>query len=328
MGVRKTESRLPQGLQASDLGEAVVATDGRCALVSCITGPLVEKRENLYVAFVTDAGLAASAASYEWTFTLDSGTPVVQTTAFGEMAFSPPSTGILTIVLRITDAGNAEQATLKLRQEVGPLNEDLETMIAANIDKPGPAVSNIDVVREVVNDHNPYYNEVSLKTPEPDTVFRDFLFGMTNDGALKKTAADRKLQMDTVAASINTDETDFANSVAGGLGVCNVRMLLAVMLLPPMAIPFTELPEPATQNMVADQQIRQKLAELPEPDRIDLFNHVRFPKLNIKLCGQILEALRDRFFSGTSFNDVLTKMSGAMGDWILLNYKKGPLHRN
>ena len=73
MAVRKTETRIPTGLVASDLGESFVAADGRCALVSFITSPLAVNRENTYVVFVTDAGLAAQAHSFEWSFSENGG---------------------------------------------------------------------------------------------------------------------------------------------------------------------------------------------------------------------------------------------------------------
>jgi hypothetical protein len=41
MGVRKTESRIPANFKPEDLGQAVVAADGRCALVSAITFPII-----------------------------------------------------------------------------------------------------------------------------------------------------------------------------------------------------------------------------------------------------------------------------------------------
>ena len=68
MAVRRTESRLPAAFQASDLGEAIVAPDGRCALISFTTAPITVTRQNTYVLFVTDPGLAGSAHSYEWSF--------------------------------------------------------------------------------------------------------------------------------------------------------------------------------------------------------------------------------------------------------------------
>jgi hypothetical protein len=55
---------------------------------------------------------------------------------------------------------------------------------------------------------------------------------------------------------------------------------------------------------------------------------VRFPKSNITLCGRLLEALRNRYFSGTNFNDVLTGMSGTRAHWITRHYLEGPLVRS
>src|SRR5262245_36231503 len=118
MAVRKTESRVPANFQPSDLGQAVVASDGRCALVSFIPSPLVVNRENVYVVFVTDAALASSAQSFEWSFTENGGAPNTQTTEHGEFSYSPQSTGSLNLTLRILGAGNAEQASLALAQDV------------------------------------------------------------------------------------------------------------------------------------------------------------------------------------------------------------------
>ena len=86
MTVRKTENRIPANFQAADLGEASVASDGRSALISFVTTPLVVSRENIYVAFVTDQTLSASAASFEWSVTENGGTPQVQTTDQGEFS--------------------------------------------------------------------------------------------------------------------------------------------------------------------------------------------------------------------------------------------------
>lgn len=328
MSVRKTESRIPQGLQPSDLGEAVVSLDGKCSLISFIMAPLAVARENMYVVFVTDPALASSTASFEWSFIEGSRPPIVKTSEIGQLAYTPLTEGFLSLKVRLLDGGSSEVASLSLTQEIGPLNVVLEEMIAKAVDKPGPTVSNVEVIREVVNDHNPYYKDVPLKTPESGNSFLNFLFSMTNDGVLQRSSAERKSQLELVANSINNGETDFVSAIGSGLGVCGLRMLLLTMLLSPSLLPYQELPDPTDKNMIADAQIRQKLAALSESDRIDLFNVIRFPKTNIKACGQVLEALRDRFFSGVNFNDVLTKMSGAMGDWILLNYKKGPLHRS
>lgn len=328
MGVRKTESRLPAGLKSADLGEAVDSADGRCCLISFITAPLAATRENTYIVFVTDGTLAASIDSFEWSFSIDGGAPDLQTTDAGQIVYTPPSEGFLTVKLRLLDTGNTEQASLSLTQQIGPLNAELEALIADATGKPGPGMGNPDVLRELVNDHNPYYMNVPLKTPEAGDAFSQFLFSTVIDGALETKQDKRNYLLDQVAASINNNETDFAAAIAPGLGVAKIRMVLVGMLLPPAPVPFTELPDAGSENAAADEQLRQQLAAMSEEDRIDLFNKLRFPKTNILLCGNLLEALRDKFFNGVGFEDVLRKMSGSMSDWIILNYNKGPLHRN
>jgi hypothetical protein len=325
--VRKTESRIPANFQASDLGEAVVAGDGRCALVSFITSPLVVGRENNYVVFVTDTTLASSAQSFEWAFTENGGAPETHTTEDGEISYSPKAAGRLDLAVRILGSGNTEQAALSLVQEVAALNVELETLIGDAQNQPGPGVSNPDVARELINDHNPYYQSVALQTPEEGDAFQQFVFGMVFDGALQRTVAERKRHLDELAASLNNQGADFATLVAKGAGVCGIRITLLAMILPAL-LNFTELPEPFNQRVVADEQLRQTLAALSEENRIDLFNLVRFPKSNITLCGRILEALRDRYFAGTNFKDVMTGMSGTRALWIVKNFMMGPLLRS
>lgn len=327
MPVRKTENRIPANFQASDLGEAVVAGDGRCALVSFVTSPLVVGRENVYVAFVTDAALASSAQSFEWSFTENADPPDTHTTGHGEFAYSPRSTGQLSLTVRILGPGNAEQASLSFTQQIVELNVELETLILGAQNQPGPAVSNPEAARELINDHNPYYQGVTLRTPEEGDGFQRCVFSMVFDGALQRTAVQRKRHLAELAASLNDQEGDFATLTAKGAGVCGVRLPLLAMTLPGM-LAFTELPEPFNQRAAADEELRQALAALSEENRIDLFNLVRFPKTNITLCGRILEALRDRFFSGANFDDVLTGMSGARALWLVKNFATGPLRRS
>jgi hypothetical protein len=326
MTVRKTENRIPANFQASDLGEASVAVDGRCALVSFVTSPLVVGRENAYVVFVTDATLAASAESFEWSFTENGGAPQVQTTDHGEISYTPTSTGSVSLAVRILDAGNNEQARLSLEQEVVSANVELEALIADAQNQPGPGVANPDVARELINDHNPYYQNVAPQALEPGDAFQRFVFTMVFDGALKRTAPDRKQHLADLADSLNNQGSDFATLAGKGAGVSGIHLTLLAMTLPGM-LDFTELPEPADQRAVADEQLRQSLAALDEEKRIDLFNLVRFPKSSIVQCARIMEALRDRYFPGTNFNDVLSGMSGTRAQWIVRQFTEGPLIR-
>jgi hypothetical protein len=109
------------------------------------------------------------------------------------------------------------------------------------------------VARELINDHNPYYQNVALQTPESGDAFQQFLFGVVFDGALQRTAADRKQHLASLAESLNDGGADFAALVARGSGVTGLRLPLLAMTLPSM-LDFTELPEAEDQRMLADEQ--------------------------------------------------------------------------
>lgn len=328
MPLRKTETRIPDGFAATDLGEAFVAADGKCALVSFITSPLVVNRENTYVVFVTDAGLAAQADSFEWSFTENGGTPTTQSTEVGETFYSPVSTGILSTSVRILDGSSTEQANLAMTQAITSLNPGLEAFIAAAGDQPGPGASDPDVSRELVNDLNPYYQAVTLPTPEAGDAFQQFVFSMTMTGASERTPDVRKQLVEDLAQALDSAATDdFTTLTAEGVGACGIRLQLLAMMPPTGAplLPWTELPQAASQNAYADEQLRQKLAASDASTLIDLFNLARFPKSNITQCGRILAALRDHYFSGASFSDVLTGMSGTRAYWIVMHFNQGPV---
>lgn len=329
MGVRKTESRIPANFQAGDLGEAVASADGRCTLVSFINSPLVVNRENVYILFVTDPGLAAAAQTFKWTFTENGGTPDVQTIQIGELPYLPKVTGTLSVSVRILGAGNAEQANVEMSQDVVKPNAELEDLIINSTNVPGAGLGNPDVARELVNDHNPYYQGVQLQTPESGDGFKRFVFSMVYDGALERSPAHRKEHLDQLAASLNGGAGDFTALTAGGIGASGIRLALLTMTLDNSpALPWTELPEATSQRALADEELREKLTALDENTRIDLFNLARFPKSNITQCGRILESLRNRYFSRANFNDVLTGMSGTRAFWIRRHFKEGPIQHS
>src|SRR5262249_15056673 len=114
---------------------------------------------------------------------------------------------------------------------------------------------------------------------------------------------------------------------ATGAGVTNLRLHLLAMTLSSM-LDFTELPAGNDERALAEEQLRQSLAALDEDKRVDLFNLVRFPKSNIAQCARIIESLRDRYFPGTNFNDVLSGMSGVRAQFILGQFTDGPIVRS
>lgn len=332
MAARKSESRIPTGFQASDLGQAVVAADGRCALVSFITSPLVIDRQNIYALFVMDPALAAAAHTFEWKFVETEGAAETDVTQEGQISYRPQTVGGLNVTVRILDIGGTEASKVTLDQEILPLNKELETRIWSKQSEPGPLVGNTDVARELVNDHNPYYQGVAPKAAEEGDAFRQLVFGLVNNGALNCALLERERQINKVAASLNGDDYDFPNLIGSGIGVCGIRLPLLAMTLPESAgsntfVKWTELPERAVERSLAVSRLLQACADLAQPVRIDLFNLLRFPKSNIAQCGRLVELLRDRFFPGTPFQDIITGMSGTRANWIVKNFREGPLQR-
>jgi hypothetical protein len=330
MPVRKTENRIPANFQASDLGEAVVAADGRCVLVSFVTAPIVVARDNVYVLFVTDPVLAGKAQSFEWTFTENGGGTRVDTTKQSETIYQPLTTGTLLVAVRVLDTGGVEQATLSIKQQIVSPSEVLEALITQAQNSPGPGVGDPSVIRELVNEHCAYYHQVALQKPEDDDAFRNFVFSMAMSGANRHSSAERRKHLADLATALNEQPEDFARLTCIGLGVCGIRFALLAMVLPQTPggapiMPWKELPERAGKRTFEDEQLRQSLITLSEDSRIDLFNVVRFPKSNIAACGRILESLRDRYFGGTRFQDVITGMSGTRAYWIKRHFLEGPL---
>ncbi|WP_394748066.1 hypothetical protein [Spongiimicrobium salis] len=323
MAVRKTESRLPFDLSPEDLGQAVQSADGKVVLVSFLSSPIVVNRLQQYVVFVTDTTLAGQVSSYEWEFQNGDDT-VNQQSSFGEISYTPPSAADLRVTVRVLDDSAAIKGTVVLNQAVVQTNEALEGMIQDAANAPGPGIGNIDVARELVNDHNIYYQNVALQNPENGNGFKRFVFSMACEGIASQSPDERKNHAEALAESINGDTEDFVRQSMGGKGVCAIRMVVLAMIVE-NGLAWTELPENGSQRAAAEQELRENIAQLEENVKIDLFNLLRFPKSNIVQCGRILEALRDRYFNGTNFTDVLEGMSGTRAFWINKHYKEGPV---
>jgi hypothetical protein len=327
MGVRKTETRLPAGLTAADLGESVISPDGRCCLISFNTAPLAASRPNSYMVFVTDAGLAATVESYQWSITEDGFEPYSETTTVGEFTYLPVNAGNLGIDVQLLDGSDKVLASLSMSQELGGLNPTIEDSIAAAAGQAGPGAGNPDVLRELVNEYYTYYQGVHLKTPEADDSFKRFVCGVLFDGVLKYPAAKRKDINNEIAATLTDNPAAFSTAAGNAVGPAALRLAVLAMNYPvgsPL-LPWTELPDGGSANALADELLRQKLDALAEDNKIDLVNIARFPKTNIAFCAAIIENLRDKYFAGASFKDVLTGMNGTREHWITKHYTTGPI---
>ena len=328
--MRKTETRLPVGLAAADLGEAVVAASG-CALISFATAPLVVGRDNTYVVFVPDATLVNDVASFEWTFKENGEVTRLTATERADAIYEPAALGTLTVDVKVLNAANAELVTLSMDQIVTLPSTELETLIADAQNKPGPGASNPDVLRELVNEHCRYYQAATLQNAEAGDGFSRFLFSMVSTGAARRTPIERRKHLEQIAIALDEQSDDFAHLTSRGAGVCEIRLALLAMTFPHAPatpfLPWRELPDDVSQRAHADEQLCQSLASLDADTRVDLFNIARFPKSNIAACGRVIEALRDRYFGGTNFDDVLTGMSGTRAHWISAHFREGPIAR-
>jgi hypothetical protein len=330
VGIRKAESRIPIGFQASDLGEAVTADDGSCVLISYITSPLVTDRSNSYALFVTDPTVASTARTFRWCFGESEGAFDTFETDIGTIEYAPQGNGTLFLTVSVLDAAGAEQASVSMNQDIVWPNNELEILIEDTEDQPGPGMGNLEVIRELINDHVNYYRNVQLQTPEASDSFQKVVFGLARDGILAHSPKERAIHLDAIATSLNNDAVQFAELAQRGVGVCAIRLALLAMVLPKPGsevplLPWTELPEGSTQRAAASIRVQQALASLDNSSKIDLFNIARFPKSNITSCARIVEALRDRYFKGSSFDEVLTGMSGTRAAWISRHFTEGPL---
>lgn len=232
--------------------------------------------------FVTDPVLAGMAQAFEWSFTENEGPPETHITQFGEISYLPKSVCNLTVSVRLKDAVNADLANLTLTQIVRLINKELELTILLESAKVGPSVGNLDVSRELVNDYSPYYQSVTLQSPEEGDAFQRFVFGLTRNGALQRLPALRKRHSEQLASSLNEDNYDFSNLIAQGVGICAIRLPLLAMSLTETSgsantfLKWTELPEVQVKRAPAEIQLNQDFAGLVESKRLDLFNLLRF----------------------------------------------------
>lgn len=324
MGVRKTESRIPSGCQAADLGESVDSPDGKISLISFFTSPLAPQLQNTYVVIVKDAPLAAQVQSFQWNIVEDGSAPHTIKTTTGEVHHRITNIGNITITLKLLDISDTVLAKLQMIQEIQPLNPTTEGEIQTATEKEGAGAANPTVLRELINGYRAYYKDLKPQPAEADDAFQKFISGMIFRGSQKNTHEQQDENFNRLAESLEESNDAFNTHAAKGIGPTEIRLSLLAMVKGPL-MPWTELPEENGKNAFADEQLRQNFTGISETDKIDLANLARFPKTNIQLCAKIIEALRNKYFSGASFNDVMTGMNGTRGHWILKHYLKGPL---
>jgi hypothetical protein len=317
MAVRKTERRLPVGFDATDLGEAVVSSDNKLALVSYYSSPITLTREQTYVAFVLDSALQGSVAHYQWQI----GVLDTQTTT-GVWTHSPDDVGTMELTLTLRDGGGASLKSVTLSQTVVPPNQELENLIQLDVVRPSaddPATS-----REVINDLLLYFHQLApLASAEH---LNRLLFGISYVECQDHPKSDRETLLAHLADQINGDNAlAFFQQANAGAGVCRIRPPLLAMVYSPggsALLPWAELPQDEAARNAAITAQQTTLSELAEEKHVDIFNLLRFPKANLTLCKQICDALRTHYFAGASYSTILVDATRA--GQLIDEFKTGP----
>lgn len=321
MPVRKTERQLPASVSAADLGQT--EGDAIAVLVSYHSSPIVKDRMQTYVVFVLDAVMQTNAASFRWQI---SGNAF--TTQHGILEYTHTAEGNAQISVEIRDGASVALKTLSLEQTVIPLNAELETLVNTT-DEVAPTAADPETSRELVNDVRVYIDEIAPRALDSESSLNKMLFCVAYAEAMLIPPIDRAAQTDRLANTLEegTGES-FAEQAKEGIGLCQVRPAILAMYRSATPggsdwlISRREFPHDPDARNAIQTELDTALAALNETQRIDLFNLLRFPKSNLNMAAQLLEAFRNQYYPGEGLPSVITDEDKAKT--LISQYKEGP----
>ena len=336
MPVRKTESRLPEGFAAADLGQtATAAGNNKIHIVSFFSSPVALRRTQVYVVFVTDAAVAPQVGKYEWTFA--NGGTTTQQTDEGIAEFTPQNLGPLTVTVKVKGSGTTVLATLTLSQQVIPLNGALELLIDQE-DKNVPLAAHPETSRELLNDIRGYINVLLPGTA--DELYNKTISSLAYARCLEPVGAGdlqlvqhrRHQVLERHAGILNSGKhKDFLSAAKSGFGICRTRpQLLAMFLKRPGAtnpfIDLVELPGAKPKRAAAEKAIAAAFndaTKVTEDHKIDLFNLLRFPKSHLTMVKLVIDGLQAKYFATATVPLVLKEKKKAEN--LLTQFETGPI---
>ena len=327
MGVRKTESILPAGFTAADLGQsAASATSANVILVSFLSSPIAARRLQNYVVFVTDAALATTVNSYDWSFT--NGAVTTQTTSIGVAEFTPQNIGNLTVSVSLKNAGNTVLHTVSLTIQVISLNEALELKIEQQ-ENNFPGAAHPETSRELLNDIRPNIN-VLLPIATNDA-YNKAISSLAYARALATPQVRRNLLNEDLANILNTQPANFYSQAKDGFGLCKTRPQLLAIFLDNPASPGNKYLDAATLELNAGATTAQRTANataiqtaftaLSIDVQVGLFNLLRFPKSHVAMAKKIFDGLEARYYPSASINASLAITNDAKR--LITEYETG-----
>jgi hypothetical protein len=321
--VRITESRLPAGYLASELGqtrEYTSAEGAKYVLVAFLTSPIRKQTFQEYVVFVIDG----EADEYRWTVRDSAGQPVTvrdssgqavttATTEFGSFSCWYANTGLHTIRVEVM-VGGTVAATLEMPQMIRTPSFILEDIFAAQ--DAGSLTGffllrdhrSRDVLRELWNDFNLYIEDAAdatgLKGVPPRLVAA--ILARESWARPKRGTSG---EIDVVAAGeawkVRETQHDELATTYDLLGDALPASLGPGQLLQPTVaaleglITWREGAAAGTIGLSIDRKFVQYLnvadfIGLVVLEQVDVFNLARFPKSNIKLVAKLLARLKNR----------------------------------
>ncbi len=331
MTVRLTESRLPTGYTASDLGrdhEVAVPGGGKYILVSFLTS-VVQHTIQEYVVFAIDA----DADEYRWTIDELSpgGGPEITTTDVGILEVLYDNPGGYDVTVEIIENG-AVVTSLNILEIVGPRDSALEQRITQEY----IGAETADILRELRNDFRSYIQLASDATPAADGIPTRLIAAIldyeTHIHPKRGTAGAYELAKAGDPSKIR--ETEIADLAAaydkpwlaplpktlgpGQLGEPRVASLEGLM---PWREAFLGTPLVRRILLIEDADDFYELNYLKQ---IDTFNLVRFPKSNIALVAKLLARLKNRSnrWPGVAKADVLADLD--LVSVVATEYHLGP----
>jgi hypothetical protein len=314
MTVRATESRLPAGFDAADLGEAavVVGSTGSAdyALVSYLASPLGTGSTVDYVVFVTNG---PDVMAYDWTIEpIGTGDVTINSTEVGTFSYVPQHVGLLQVRVELNLAAG-QPVVLSLLQEVRPRFTGFEFLyesggLGAQLD-PSYSVAAVGsdpaVTGELANSFRNYILSAAADHQLPPRLL----------GAIAYTGISDAPKDQTVGATVWTPGRDqklewAADELNGGggwvtdiddpLGVCQLTLPTLATVVGPAGLggnAYNTWREKAADGSNAseiDDLLLSDFDALTNDQKIDLFNLARFPRTNIERCAALLAWLRDR----------------------------------
>ncbi len=327
MPVRKTESRIPQiaGFTIADLGESAVSgTNAAVKLVSYLSSPVGVNILQNYVVFVEDAILAPNVASYDWVFNNNAPSAPINSIN-GVKDFRPSAVGTLSVTVNLKDAANTVLHSVVLQQQVSELNLELEQLIDQEGSR-SPSAGNPTLSKDVINGLRIFVDNNAH--PSTENGLNRLILSMIYANISANTPTARNTLLENCSAAIQTSIDTFFTTAQNGIGITKLRPHIACMYLIEAGNPLiaiTELPLAATATQLRTALTTMKTAfnGLSEPNKIDIFNLLRFPKSNIKICKMVLAGLQGRtYFSGQTFPSILSARTTARR--LITEYEKGP----